>query len=106
MQKKTIEEINEIYDLELARIIKTIKNSRAKRVLLQFPEGMKPYSTVVVEYLEGLKELKNVQFFIWMGSCFGACDVPTDISELGVDLIIQFGHSAWKFEKNKEIKVV
>ena len=105
MQKKTIEEINEIYDLELDKIIKNIQKQKAKRVLLQFPEGMNPYSTTIVEYLEGLKELKNVQFFIWLGSCFGACDVPLEVEKLGVDLIIQFGHSDWKFE-NKEIKVI
>jgi len=93
MQKKSIEEINEIYELELDKIIKSIQKQKAKRVLLQFPEGMKPYSTVVVEYFESLKELKGVEFFIWLGSCFGACDVPLEVSGLGVDLIVQFGHS-------------
>ncbi|MEK6935872.1 MAG: diphthamide synthesis protein [Nanoarchaeota archaeon] len=105
MQKKTIEEINEIYDLELDKIIKNIKNNKSKQVLLQFPEGMKPYSTTIVEYLEWQKEIKNVQFFIWMGSCFGACDVPLEVERLGVDLILQFGHSAWKFD-DKKIKVI
>ncbi|MFA7707721.1 MAG: diphthamide synthesis protein [Candidatus Pacearchaeota archaeon] len=105
MQIKTIEEINEIYDLELDKIVKTIKKNKAKRVLLQFPEGIKPYSTVVVDYLSGLKELKNIEFFIWLGTCFGACDVPLEVERLGVDLIVQFGHSAWKFG-DKKIKII
>jgi 2-(3-amino-3-carboxypropyl)histidine synthase len=87
---KTLSEINEEYDLELERIVKEIEKNKAKRVLLQFPDGMKPYSNAVVEYLEGKTE---AELFIWMGSCFGACDTP-DIKE--IDLLIQFGHSSWK----------
>jgi len=90
MQKKTIEEIQEEYDLELARIIKTIKKEKARKVLLQFPDGLKPYATVVVDELE--KQLSKTTFFIWLGSCFGACDVP-QVKEKDFDLIIQFGHS-------------
>tara|TARA_Y100000310_G_C20562002_1_gene753520 strand:- start:80 stop:364 length:285 start_codon:yes stop_codon:yes gene_type:complete len=94
MQKQTFEEINEIYDLEIKRIINAIKKQKARKILLQFPEGMKPYSTVICDYIE---ESVNCQCFIWMGSCFGACDVPLEVEKLGVDLIIQFGHSAWKY---------
>lgn len=102
MQNKSIDEINEIYDLELDKIIKKIKTQKAKRVLLQFPDGMKPYATTIVEYLEEQKELKGVEFFIWFGSCYGACDVPNvDFA----DLIVQFGHTEWKF-KNEKIKII
>jgi len=92
--KKTIAEIEEIYSLEIERIEKGIKKLRAKRVLLQFPDGMKPYATTIVDELE--TRLKNVQFFIWFGTCFGACDTPNLPKNLKVDLVIQFGHSAWK----------
>lgn len=93
MQKKTIEEIQEEYDLELERIIRTIKKEKAKKILLQFPDGLKPYAMVIVDYLES--KIKNSEFFIWLGSCFGACDVPK-VDERDFDLIIQFGHSEWK----------
>ena len=93
MFKKTIKEIQEEYDLELDRIIKTVRKEKAKKVLLQFPDGLKPISTTVAEYLKS--KVKNTEFFIWLGSCFGACDVP-HVSEKDVDLVIQFGHSPWK----------
>jgi 2-(3-amino-3-carboxypropyl)histidine synthase len=96
MQQKSIEEINEIYDLELDRIVKTIKKQKAKRVLLQFPEGLKPYATVVADEIEKMTN-KSCLCFIWLGSCFGACDVPLETEKLGIDLIVQFGHS--KFVK-------
>jgi len=94
MQKTTISEINEIYNLELNKIIRNIKKQKAKKVLLQFPEGLKNYSTVIADEIEGKS---NCQCFIWLGDCFGACDVPLGVSEIGVDLIVQFGHSSWKF---------
>ena len=81
--------------MELDNVIDKIKSSKAKLVLLQFPDGLKPYATCVVNFLEG--ELKNekVEFLIWLGSCYGACDVPVGLESLKpkIDLVIQFGHS-------------
>jgi len=94
MEKKSFNEINEIYDLEIDKIVNTIKKKKAKKVLLQFPEGLKPYSTVVCEEIENKAD---VGCFIWLGDCFGACDIPIGVDELGVDLIVQFGHSDWRF---------
>ena len=99
MENKTILEISEIYDIEIDRIVNTIKKQKAGKILLQFPEGMKPDSTTIADEVE---ERSNCQCFIWMGSCFGACDIPLEVEKLGVDLIIQFGHSAWNYNK-KEI---
>jgi 2-(3-amino-3-carboxypropyl)histidine synthase len=103
MQKKTLLEISEKYDLEIDRIVNTIKKEKSKKVLLQFPEGMKPYSTIICSEIE---RLAKVKCFIWLDSCFGACDIPTDVSGLGIDLIIQFGHSSWNYGKEKGVKVV
>jgi len=89
---KTIEELQEKYDLELEKIISQIKKNKAKIVLLQFPDGLKIYATAVVDYLESKT---NAQFLIWLGSCFGACDTPVEIEKLKpkIDLVIQFGHN-------------
>jgi 2-(3-amino-3-carboxypropyl)histidine synthase len=92
MQKKTIDEINKIYDLEIERIVKEMSRKKAKKVLLQFPEGMKPYATIITEEIENKTKTKC---FIWLDSCFGACDVPIETECLGIDMIIQFGHSTW-----------
>jgi len=93
--EKAFSEIDEKYELEIEKIVKTIKKEKAKRVLLQFPDGMKPYATVIAEYLkENLgKEGKNTEIVIWLGSCFGACDIPNS----DADLLVQFGHAPWKF---------
>jgi len=51
------------------------------------------------------KSFSNCECFIWLGSCYGGCDVPIETERLGMDLIVQFGHSAWNF-KNNEIRVI
>ncbi len=104
MEEKSFEELNKNYNLEIDKIVKTIVKEKAKKVLLQFPEGLKPYADVIA--LETEKKLKNrVKIMIWFGSCFGACDIPLQTEKLGVDLIVQFGHSNWNY-KREDIQVV
>ena len=92
MTEKNIKELSENYNLELDKVISEIKKTKAKLVLLQFPDGLKPYATVVADYLENKT---NAEFLIWLGSCFGACDTPVGIEKLSpkIDLTIQFGHN-------------
>jgi 2-(3-amino-3-carboxypropyl)histidine synthase len=92
MKVFTIKELEEKYDFEFEKIIKEIKSSNAKLVLLQFADGLKPYATTMVDYLE---EKTNSEFLIWFESCFGACDLPVGLEKIKprIDLIIQFGHN-------------
>jgi len=101
MIKKTISEINEKYELEIPKIIKNIKNKKAKKILLQFPEGLKPYSQVICDEIESKMDNK-IECMIWLGDCYGGCDIP-NVDDLGIDMIVQFGHSEWNF-KDKKIK--
>lgn len=92
MPKYDLDDLREKYDLELDRIIKEIKKTKAKLVLLQFPDGLKPWATSVVDYL---KNKTRAEFLIWFGSCYGACDTPVGLEKLKpkIDLVIQFGHN-------------
>ena len=83
------------YDLELEKAVDAIKKQKAKSVLIQLPDGLKSLATKIVDELE---EKTGADVMIYFSTCFGACDLPTDID---VDLIIQFGHSPWKFEDDK-----
>jgi 2-(3-amino-3-carboxypropyl)histidine synthase len=80
------------YDLELENAITRIKNDGAKLVCVQLPEGLRPQAKDIVAKI---KEETDAQPIIWLGSCYGACDVPVEIERLGVDLLIQWGHSSW-----------
>ena len=77
-------------DLELAKVTAEIKKSKAKRVCIQLPDGLKPKAT---EIRDKLNKETNAEIYIWLGSNFGACDVPLQLSKLKFDLIVNFGHS-------------
>ena len=92
MEVKTIEELEKKYDLELEKVVDDIRKSRARVVLLQFADGLKPWATAVVDFL---REKTSAEFLIWFGSCFGACDTPVLGKDLEkeIDLVVQFGHN-------------
>jgi len=73
-----------MYDLEIEKVNRKIKELGAKRVLIQLPDGLKPVANKIADKLDAM-------VYIWAGSCFGACDVPN----VDVDLIVQWGHSEW-----------
>lgn len=82
------------YDLELEKVVAEIKKQKAKTVCIQLPDGLKPEATKIVDFIE---KKTDVICFIWLGSCFGACDYP-DLKN--IDLLIQFGHSEPKRREN------
>ena len=94
MHMKTLKELEQEYHLELDKIVEASKNKKIKKIILQFPDGLKPYATMIVEFLEGKCDC---DFIISLESCFGACDIP----ESSVDLIVQFGHAGWGGEENR-----
>ncbi|MBD3262999.1 hypothetical protein GF374_01315 [Candidatus Woesearchaeota archaeon] len=81
------------YDLELEKIKKKIKENNIQRVCLQLPDGLKPKATEIAQELEKDTDAKML---IWAGSNFGACDVPVQLEKLGVDILINFGHSQFR----------
>lgn len=94
MKNKTIQDLKEFYNLDLDKVVLDIKKSHANLVLLQFPDGLKQYAISIVDFLEE-KTLKKVDFLIWFGSCYGACDTPVGLEKIKpkIDLTIQFGHN-------------
>ena len=90
MKEWDLKALNEQYELDLDKAVKLIEENDAKRVLLQFPDGLKQYATSIVDYLESKT---NGLFFIWLGSCFGACDTPVGLDS-EFDLMIQIGHNS------------
>lgn len=81
------------YDLELERVVDRVNKEKARLVCIQLPDGLKPKAKLIQNEIE--KKTK-AEVIIWAGSCFGSCDIPLEVERLGVDLLIQFGHSPWK----------
>lgn len=84
------------YDLELEKVAAEIKKAKAKKVCLQLPDGLKLYSSEIVDELKQRLRASRVQLYIWAGSNFGACDVPVQLKDSGFDLIVNFGHVVFR----------
>lgn len=82
------------YELEFDKVVKKIREKNAKRVLLQLPDGLKNKAKQIQERLQ---TETGVQILIWAGSNYGACDIPQSINKLGVDLLVHYGHSEFRY---------
>ncbi|MFH1978296.1 MAG: diphthamide biosynthesis enzyme Dph2 [Candidatus Aenigmatarchaeota archaeon] len=76
--------------MDLDNVLKKIKEKKAKRILIQVPEGLK---TTVQKFAEEL-EANEIEVIISCESCYGACDLmDAEAKEMGCDLILHIGHT-------------
>lgn len=78
--------------MELDKVVNEIKKQNAKRVCIQLADGLKPRAEEIQDKIQAETSAKVL---IWAGSCFGSCDIPTQITNK-VDMLIHFGHSEWQ----------
>jgi len=79
------------YDYEESRVVKEIRERKAKRVLLQLPEGLKKEAFRLVRLI---KDETKAEAIVSGSSCWGGCDLALDeFDKLKCDLIIHFGHA-------------
>ncbi|MEM3572044.1 MAG: diphthamide synthesis protein, partial [Candidatus Bathyarchaeia archaeon] len=64
-----------MYDFEEEKIIKIIKEKSPKKVLLQFPDGLRGHALRIATKIE---ELTNTQVVISADPCYGACDLAIE----------------------------
>ena len=80
------------YDINFSLMEDTIKNfpSKPEKILLQFPDGLlgKPLQSVVNFLID-----KGIEPVISADPSYGACDLPLELKNLGIDLIVQWGHA-------------
>ena len=79
-----------MYDFEIERINDEIKKRKAKRVLIQLPEGLKAQAPDI------MKQIK-AETVLSADPCFGACDIITTPE---TDLTMHFGHIKMLDTKN------
>lgn len=83
------------------KVVAGIEKYKAKRVIIQAPEGLKPYIQDLAKWLESL----GVEVALFNEPCFGACDIADHPGKmLQCDLVVHFGHS--QFYPHSEIPVV
>ena len=85
-----------MYELELEKVVSEIQKRGARRVLLQLPDGIRPFAFHIADYL---RKATPVEVIISGDSCYGACDLASrQAKELGVDLLIHYGHASFIME--------
>ena len=84
-----------LYDTELDKALDRIRSTGARKVCIQLPDGMKTYAEEIVTKLEQ----EGCQVMIWLGSNFGACDIPLGLNRMGIDLLLSWGHN--RFHKQE-----
>jgi len=84
------------YNLELEKVIQEIKQSGAKTVCIQLPDGLKPKAN---EIEEKISRETGARVLIWLGSNFGACDLQQGLGKLSVDILISWGHNVFQKEE-------
>ncbi|QRV15241.1 diphthamide biosynthesis enzyme Dph2 [Haloterrigena salifodinae] len=82
------------WDYELEQIVDAIEERDAKKVGLQFPEGLKRRGPAVADDLRELSD-DDVTFMLSGQPCYGACDLDTYLMKR-TDVFVHFGHSPMK----------
>jgi 2-(3-amino-3-carboxypropyl)histidine synthase len=90
--RNVIENAN--YNLQLDDAVAEIKKAEAKKILVQLPDGLKPYADQIQSYLQ--EQCEGITLVFWADSCFGACDAPIHVRHLGFDMLLAFGHAPWR----------
>jgi 2-(3-amino-3-carboxypropyl)histidine synthase len=85
------------WDLNLESARQAITTHNAKKVLIQMPDGLKAHAGEVYDALRNT----GAELFIWTDSNYGSCDLPIEARNVGVDLVLHYGHEAWNYEKPK-----
>lgn len=71
----------------IIREIRKIKTEIVSPLAIQVPEGLKQFSTLILE------ELKDYSPALFVDPCYGACDIKfKEAKELGCKTLIHFGH--------------
>ncbi|MEM2106419.1 MAG: diphthamide biosynthesis enzyme Dph2 [Candidatus Bathyarchaeia archaeon] len=88
---KNIERSFSQFNFEIDRLAGEVKRRGVRRLLIQMPDGLKPYA---VNISRELMERTGAEVYISAGSCYGGCDVATGQAKmLNVDLIAHYGHT-------------
>ena len=80
------------YNFEIHKTIWRIRNINAKRVCLQFPDGLFIFAVPIVNLLKQF--LPGVEFVVMADTVYGACCIDDcKAKELGCDMLVHYGHS-------------
>lgn len=85
---ETLKYLPKNYNFEVEKTLRTIKRLDAKKITLQFPDGLLKYSFVIVDIIE---KYTGAECVILNDVVYGGCCV--DDESVCSDLLVHYGHS-------------
>lgn len=81
------------YHIDIEPALDRIKKKHARTILIQLPEGLKPYLDEIHDHV--MDRIPDIQVLISADPCYGACDMPcaSRLDHLNVDTVIHIGHT-------------
>lgn len=78
-----------MYSFEKNRILEWLRSEKVEKVLLQLPDGIKPYIRELVDFLEN----KGFSVYVSGSHTWGGCDIAfNEAIDMGINHIIHIGH--------------
>ncbi|MCC6045735.1 MAG: 2-(3-amino-3-carboxypropyl)histidine synthase subunit 1/2 [Ignisphaera sp.] len=88
------------YDFEINTIVKFLREIKAKKVLLQIPEGLQLCAPDIIRSVKSI--LEDIEIVLSQNPSFGSCLVDDwGAQELGAEAIVHIGHVEYKYYKPK-----
>jgi len=92
----------EDYDFELKRVANIVKALRAKRIIIQLPEGLQRCVEMIVSELQRYVE-SDIDIVVTLNPSFGACLIDEYTADsIGANLIVHFGHLEYPYYKPRK----
>lgn len=86
-----VKQLPENYNFEIYKTVWRVKTTDAKRVALQFPEGLLMFACTIADIIE---KFTDADTLIMGDVTYGACCVDDFTAKaLGADLLVHYGHS-------------
>jgi len=84
-------------------LVEQLKQRKAKKVLLQLPEGLKSKSAEIAEFLEK----SGIAAVVSAEACYGACDLRDhEAKVMGCDLLVHIGHNKFYIDFETAVPVL
>lgn len=77
------------YNFEIQKTLRTVEKLNARRIALQFPDGLLCYAPLLIDLIQ--THFKETECIVLDDVVYGACCI--DDQSLEVDLLIHYGHS-------------
>jgi len=91
----------------LSGLVARIRKTKAKKILLQAPEGLKTMVLDIAAMIEKQGKNQGIEVLVSCDPCFGACDLrDQEAKALGAGLLVHIGHTELKLPRKPLVPVI